>query len=106
MRRAARESRLPRSAFHALSTHLHRHTAAAALAASALASPEAQAEPVANFPASDMVDMCTGQGSGSNRFVVHDGQLSMVPEPATAALLLGGPAAIGLRACRRSTENT
>lgn len=35
---------------------------------------------------------------------VHDGQLSMVPEPATAALLLGGLAAMGLRASRRQPE--
>ena len=121
------------------------------------------------YLSTDVVDMSTGQGSGSNRFVtangdellgsftlqviptatpgtlrlegltqftggtgaftgatgsasfigsgtfisdtralvsfVHDGQLSMVPEPATAALLLGGLAAIGVRASRRRTEN-
>ena len=35
---------------------------------------------------------------------VHDGQLSMVPEPGSAALLLGGLAAIGVRASRRSAK--
>lgn len=191
-----------------MSHHLQSKIAAAALAASTLVSPAAQAGEAPNFHletsgtsqvievinpqgpvlrfatqtegsggfnltgylSTDVVDMSTGQGSGSNRFVaangdellgsftvqviptatagtlrlegltqfsggtgafagatgsasfvgsgtfisetralvnfVHDGQLSMVPEPASAALLLGGLAAIGVRASRRRTEST
>ena len=122
------------------------------------------------YLSTDVVDMSTGQGSGSNRFVtasgdellgsftvqliptatpgtlrledltqftggtgafagatgsasfvasgtfisetralvsfVHDGQLSMVPEPASTALLLGDLAAIGLRATRHRAEDS
>ena len=189
-----------------MSHNLQVQIAAAAIAASALATPAAQAGQTPNFHfessgtsqvievinpqgpvlrfatqtegsggfnltgylSTDVVDMSTGQGSGSNRFVtvngdellgsftvqvvptatagtlrlegltqfsggtgafagasgsasfigsgtfisetralvsfVHDGQMSMVPEPGSAALLLGGLAAIGVRASRRSAK--
>ena len=55
-------------------------------------------------PSSSAVDAGSGTFISDTRALVsfvHDGQLSMVPEPASTALLLGGQAAIGLRATRQ-----